>query len=123
MTRADRALSVNLEGVDASEQELRLLADWLQRERLSGVRLDFAAKAITKGQMGTVTDLIEVIAPGGAAGAVVASVQAWLQTRRGDFKIRLKRPDGAELEVERTNAKHSDEQLREFLRVFQDEQS
>jgi hypothetical protein len=52
------------------------------------------------GEMGALLDsLAVVLAPGGAAAALAGTLVSWLRRRRSDLTIRLRRADGAELEV------------------------
>jgi hypothetical protein len=96
-SRLWRNLGVNvqlkLEGTDATEDTIFDLQDWINRERLRGIRVERESIVPKPGEMGG--ELIATISIVGLVAApvlveVVKSVFGWLKTRRPTLKIRLK---------------------------------
>lgn len=78
------------------ELELRTLQDWVRRERVPGVRVVLKPPVIKEGELGGLSDVIQVlIGTGGAVGAVsgiATAIYGWLQSRR--TKVAVKIVDG-----------------------------
>lgn len=83
-----------------NDVQLQQLADWLHRQAGSQVRLGHLDRLPAAGQLGTAVDtLLVVLAPGGAAVALVSGLFAWLQSRRSEVQVRLTRADGSSVEL------------------------
>jgi Effector Associated Constant Component 1 len=97
------------------EAEVLSLRDWLLRESPSLGRIRTVTSTGEPETMGALTDTLQVALGTGGAGAMLAgSVATWLSTRRADLKLRLKRPDGKELEVD-AQVKAPEELIARFL--------
>ncbi|MGX6607442.1 effector-associated constant component EACC1 [Micromonosporaceae bacterium Da 78-11] len=82
---------------------IRQLAEWLgtEDELRGGVRL--APAPPLRGELGAVTDIIAVaLGPGAVVAVLVESICGWLRTRSSDLTVRVRRPDGTEVEMTAT---------------------
>ena len=91
----------------AAGAELRDLYGWLAAEE--DLRVRVVERPPSSGEMGALLEgLAVVLAPGGAAAVLAGSLMSWLSRRRSDLTIRLRRADGAELEVAVTQLRGMD---------------
>ena len=81
--------------------QVRRLRTWLAGDASLAGRVRWEATVPAPGELGAgVEALLVTLAPGGVAVAVVSGVFGWLRSRSTSVRLRLRRPDGAELEVE-----------------------
>jgi hypothetical protein len=77
------------------ELELRTLQDWVQRERVPGVRVVRKQAPVRAEEMGAFSDVVDLIVSGGdAVGAVAgisAAIHTWLSSRRKKVVVTLVR--------------------------------
>jgi hypothetical protein len=107
-------IEISLEG-EADESELLALRDWLVQESPRPGGVELTARLAEPGTMGPVVDTLQVTL--GAGGSVLAgSVATWLSTRRRPVSLRLKRPDGSELEIS-AEVKDPEAAIERFLDV------
>ncbi|WP_109508239.1 effector-associated constant component EACC1 [Nocardioides speluncae] len=68
------------------ELELRTLQDWVRRERTPGVRVVRKPPELKEGDLGALSDVIQVIVATGdvaaAAAGIATAIYSWLQSRR-----------------------------------------
>ncbi len=96
-----------------SPDDIPSLAAWLQRERLPDTAVAIVHPDVPAGQMGVLPEIVSIVTSG-TASALASSLAVWLQNRRGDLEVVIRKGD---LSV-RVNAKHlaePDEALREVL--------
>ena len=73
------------------------------------------------GTMGAVAETLQVaLGAGGGATVLAGSVATWITTRRQNVKLRLRRPDGGELEVD-AQVKDAETMIESFLARTLDE--
>jgi hypothetical protein len=90
--------SITVASPEVREAPLRSLHDWLTGDGELAVRL--VESSPRAGELGAWTDsLAVVLAPGGAAAALAGSLVSWLRRRRSDLTVKIRRPDGAEVEL------------------------
>ncbi|GGO68851.1 effector-associated constant component EACC1 [Nonomuraea cavernae] len=96
--------------------DLESLFDWLQAEKELRGRVSWKEAPPKPGEMGGMAEFILVAAgSGGFLSVLATSVQTWLaQPRRSNIKIRARRDDGVEIEVDAQNM--TDERVQELLR-------
>jgi hypothetical protein len=100
-------------GSEPDDAELRALRHWLETGTVRPGRITVRHADVGPDEMGAAADALEVaLGPGG--GALAGAVTTWLSTRRGNVKLRLRRPDGAELEVDATT-EDSEATVKAFL--------
>lgn len=80
-------ISVNLAGTD---DELRLLANWLRDEDDLRGRVDLVELPIEPGHMGAALAAIEVLVTSSTASTLVRSLFDWLRHRRTTEKVTLR---------------------------------
>jgi hypothetical protein len=79
---------------------LRELGRWLAGEDELRGRVRLVDREPGSAKLGAWSDaLLAVLAPGGAAAACAAGLISWLRARTTDVVLRVRRPDGAEVEV------------------------
>jgi hypothetical protein len=107
-------------GGEADESELRSLLEWLRQERPAPGRFGLRQRQPKPGFMGAATDALQVaVGTGGAATVLAGSVVAWVRTRRPGVRLKLRRPNGEELEIEgQTN--DADALIERFLDLAKD---
>jgi hypothetical protein len=94
-------------GPASSEDLVRSLQTWLHGDGDLPVRLMEAPPS--PGELGAWTESLAVIlAPGGAAAVLAGSLVSWLRRRRSDLTVKLRRVDGAEIEVSVTQLRRLD---------------
>ncbi|MFC5177497.1 effector-associated constant component EACC1 [Nocardioides taihuensis] len=78
----------------ASTRETRQLLDWMRQERIAGTRFDAKPPEVTDGDMGAVSDVIQMFLPGGVmagtAGAVAGALWNFIQARRAKVQVTIK---------------------------------
>jgi hypothetical protein len=75
----------------SSEPELRSLFRWLQEESPRPGRVEIIRRKPGPGQMGAVTDTLQIaLGAGGAITVLAGSVSAWMKTRRERVILRLR---------------------------------
>jgi Effector Associated Constant Component 1 len=81
--------------------QMRRLRMWLAGDTSLAGRVRCEATVPAPGELGAgVEALLVTLAPGGVAVAVVSGVFGWLRSRTTSVRLRLRRADGAELEIE-----------------------
>jgi Effector Associated Constant Component 1 len=101
----------------ADESELAALRDWLMQESPRPGRVTRLEEPPEPGTMGALSDTLQVALASGGAGSVLAgSLATWLTTRRRPVSLRLKRPDGSELEIN-AEVKDPEAAITRFLDV------
>ncbi|MEV4276894.1 effector-associated constant component EACC1 [Actinoplanes xinjiangensis] len=90
--------------VDAGRgDQARRLRAWLVGDPSLAGRVRLEAAVPAPGELGVgVEALLVALAPGGVAMAVVTGLFGWLRSRSTSVRVRLSRPDGAEVELETT---------------------
>lgn len=106
--------AIQLNGRDA-DAEMRLLLQWLRQEHIPSVKLQLSRPEMAEEKMGAMADAIQIIGPDGAAAAVATAISAWIATRRKELKVRVRRADGSEVEVEQRGGSGHDEILRAVM--------
>jgi Effector Associated Constant Component 1 len=106
---------VSVVGGSSEEAELRQMVDWIRREKISGVSVVHVTPPIPEGSMGTLSDIVEILGPGGAGAALALSLQTWLSTRHKGVSVKLRRKDGSTLEIEQSNTSVTSDLLSRFL--------
>jgi Effector Associated Constant Component 1 len=102
---------------EADEAELRALREWLLQESPRPGRVELVAQPAAPGTMGPVSDTLQVaLGAGGALTVLAGSVGTWIGTRRQHVAVRLRRADGAEIEVD-ASVKDPEATIERFLRV------
>jgi membrane-associated two-gene conflict system component 1 (EACC1) len=102
---------------EADESELLALRDWLMQESPRPGPAELVAAPAEPGTMGPLIDTLQVALASGGAGSVLAgSVATWLSTRRRPVSLRVKRPDGSELEIS-ADVKNPEAAIERFLDV------
>jgi hypothetical protein len=96
---------------NGSDEDVLSLMQWLRQERLPSVRLALSRRPAAEGTMGLLADAVQIIGPDGAAAAVATAISAWLASRRTEVKIRIRRKDGSEIEVEQRGGRIRDDVL------------
>jgi hypothetical protein len=111
------AVSISLDG---SDEELRLLADWLRGEDPLRGRVTMIGRPIPAGEMGGVLDAVQVVLNSGTATALVPALFAWRHHRRSASKVTLKvRGDrGREIELTCGSADDAQDVLRQITTVL-----
>jgi Effector Associated Constant Component 1 len=90
-------ITAEVAGVD-DEEESRSLRAWLLRESDPAVRVITAGRETGPETLGATAETLQVaLGTGGAATVLATSVAVWIKTRRPRVRLRLRRPDGAEL--------------------------
>jgi hypothetical protein len=108
-------LSTAVDG-QADDSELRALRDWLLEEDPRPGRVEIVEPPAEAGTMGAVSDTLQVaLGAEGALTVLAASVGTWIGTRRQRVALRLRRPDGTELEID-GNVKDPEVMIERFLR-------
>ena len=86
------SVQLELEGADATEDMIFDLQDWINRERIQGVRAQQESIPPKPGELGAdlaaIISIVGPLAPGLVE--VVKSVFGWLKMRRPTLKIRVK---------------------------------
>ena len=91
---------------DEAGDETRSLISWLQSEdELNGAQLRSISSPLRTGEMGVVTDLVEVaMQPDGIGVALITAIITWLSTRKKSLKISIaKNGQTVEIEVPRAS--------------------
>ena len=100
---------------EPEERELTALRDWLQAESPRPGHIELRTPRVEPGTMGAAVDVLSVaLGAGGAASVLAGSVSTWLGTRRPRVRLRLRRPDGAELEVD-AQTRDADAMIKRFI--------
>ena len=77
-----------------TETETRQLLDWMRQERIAGARVDAKPPDHKDGDMGAVSDVIQMFLPGGVmagtAGAVAGALWNFMQARRARVQITIR---------------------------------
>ena len=86
---------------DEAGDETRSLISWLQLEdELTGAQIRSSGSPIRTGEMGVVTDLVEVaMQPDGIGVGLVTATLTWPSTRQGSMKVSLTK-NGQTLQIE-----------------------
>ena len=109
-------IGLRLEGQDDGEDSLIDLQDWINRERIHGIRVQRGSKPFAAGEMGAeLSDTLAVIGPIVTPVLVelIKSAFGWLRTRNPKVKIKLK--VGSNLaEVELTNVSNEQQIIKEI---------
>lgn len=75
------------------ELELRTLQDWMRRERVPGVRVVTKPPELEKGELGGLSDIIQVIVSTGdvvgAVSGIATAIYSWLQSRRRKVTVTI----------------------------------
>lgn len=99
----------------ADERELRSLREWLTQERQALGRIETVAGESGPGAMGAVLEAVQVVlGADGAATVLAGSLGTWFATRHRAVKLVVRRPDGAELEIQ-GEVKDPDAAIERFL--------
>jgi hypothetical protein len=89
-----------LSGDDDTADELYSLRQWLSDEDEFRGRVEFEQAPIRPGEMGAVTDALQVaLSNDGALTVLAGSVAVWLRTRRSKLKVKIVNPDGSSQEI------------------------
>ncbi|MFD4604973.1 hypothetical protein ACFWPQ_44035 [Streptomyces sp. NPDC058464] len=99
---ASHVVAVSVSPGDDESDELQSLRSWIEDEAELAAAVRAGAGSEVAGTLGTVTDVLLItLGPGGAAGALAAVLVTWIRSRRkGTVIVRVRRPDGAEWELE-----------------------
>lgn len=103
---------------DEAGDETRSLISWLQSEdELKGAQIRSSGSPIRTGEMGVVTDLVEVaMQPDGIGVALITAILTWLSTRNKNLRVSIaKNSQTVEIEVPRTS------DIEAVMRVISDE--
>lgn len=115
----DVELITEISGVP-DEAELRSLADWLRQETPRPGRIELAAAEPQPGEMGAISETLQVaLGAGGAATVLAGSVGTWIKSRQQAVRVRLRRGDGEELLIE-GSVKDPEQLIDQFLKGVQD---
>ncbi len=95
---------------DEAGDETRSLISWLQSDvqsddELKGTQIRSSGSPIRTGEMGVVTDLVEVaMQPDGIGAALITAILTWLSTRKRNLKVSItKNSQTVEIEVPRAS--------------------
>ncbi|MFC9236307.1 hypothetical protein ACFTZK_07590 [Streptomyces decoyicus] len=84
-----------------TEDQLRLLLDWLRRDDLLRGRVQICQLPVSSGEMGGAMDALAVAVGSGGMGAVLANcLSTWISQRRSDLRITVTTEDGRSVEVD-----------------------
>jgi hypothetical protein len=99
--------------------QLESLSDWLRGEPQLAGRVSATGAGPASGELGALSDaLVVAVGSGGTLSALAMSLKGWLsQPRRSDVIIRVRRDDGATVEVaaDRVDGQQIEALLREVL--------
>jgi hypothetical protein len=87
------SVQLELEGTDATEDTIFDLQDWINRERIQGIRAQQESIPPKPGEMGAeLAAIISIVGPivSPVLVELVKSVFGWLKMRRPTLKIRVK---------------------------------
>jgi hypothetical protein len=97
-----------------SEAELRELREWLLDEQ-AGLRPEWRRGEDQPGWMGPVSETLQIaVGSTGVAAVLARSVRTWLETRRQPVRLKWRRPDGEEIEIN-GSVKDPEEAIVRFL--------
>ena len=86
--------------VNASQDDLLSLAQFLSQESELRGRVTPVPAVPVRGQMGSVTDVIQIaVGSGGALAVMTSAITAWLKNRGSDITIRVSGPGGRCIEM------------------------
>jgi len=91
---------------DEAGNETRSLISWLQSDdELKGAQIRSSGSPIRTGEMGVVTDLVEVaMQPDGIGAALITAILTWLSTRKRSLRVSItKNSQTVEIEVPRAS--------------------
>jgi hypothetical protein len=112
----DVAITTAVDAVP-DEAELRALRDWLMQENPRPGPVSMTQAPLAGDEMGAATDTLQVaLGAGGAITVLAGSVSTWIQTRRQNVKLVLKRADGAELSID-ARVKDPEATIETFLKA------
>ncbi|MEU9487602.1 hypothetical protein AB0D83_28815 [Streptomyces decoyicus] len=84
-----------------TEDQLRLLLDWLRRDDVLRGRVQICQLPVSSGEMGGAMDALAVAVGSGGMGAVLANcLSTWISQRRSDLRITVTTEDGRSVEVD-----------------------
>jgi Effector Associated Constant Component 1 len=111
--RIDVVVFADIDG-EVAEAELRALYTWLTEETPRPGRVRFAQEP-EPGVMGAGLEVLEVaLGAGGALSVLAGAISTWIKTRRRPVRLRVRRPDGEELEIS-AEVRNPDLLIEEFL--------
>ena len=116
MSYKERIKIVLLADIDGetAEGELRSLSEWLTQESPSAGRTHLV-RASEPDAMGGAWDAVEVaLGAGGAVSVLAGSISTWIKTRHRPVRLRVRRPDGEELEIS-GDVRDPDALIEQFL--------
>src|SRR4051812_21821142 len=86
---------------DSREADLESLYEWLRGESPKLGRLQVLSHRPPRGELGAGNEILQVtLGAGGTASVLAGSIVAWIRTRRSHVRVRVRRADGEELELD-----------------------
>lgn len=104
---------------DSKNQQLFDLKEWIQDEKIKGVRINTLSLPTGEGKMGIDPDTVVAVLSSVAAGfELLSSIFGWIKSKKDETKIKIT-IDGREIELSTSAVSNEKETIKTILHLLE----